>query len=108
MGATKQHRIDVYGATLTRRQFVQAGRALTVGFGLVGRSLWERTGTAAASKNSLDASLASSWFEIHADNTIVMRTGRVDFGQTTAHTAYKQIVAEELNVPFEAITTVVM
>ena len=37
-----------------------------------------------------------------------MRTGKVDFGQTTAHTAYKQIVAEELNVPFEAITTVVM
>ena len=37
-----------------------------------------------------------------------MRTGKVDFGQTTAHTAYKQIVAEELNVPFEAITSVVM
>ena len=32
----------------------------------------------------------------------------MDFGQSTAHTAYKQIVAEELNVPFEAITTVVM
>ena len=37
-----------------------------------------------------------------------MRTGKVDFGQTTAHTAYKQIVAEELNVPYEAITGVVM
>ena len=37
-----------------------------------------------------------------------MRTGKVDFGQTTAHTAYRQIVAEELNVPFEAITEVVM
>ena len=58
--------------------------------------------------NSLDAALASSWFEIHADNTMVLRTGKVDFGQTTAHTAYKQIVAEELNVPFEAITSVVM
>ena len=56
----------------------------------------------------LDASLSSSWFEIHADNTIVMRTGKVDFGQSTAHTAYKQIVAEELSVPYEAITTVVM
>src|SRR5262249_26448157 len=52
--------------------------------------------------------LSSSWFEIHADNTILMRTGRVDFGQTTAHTAYKQIAAEELRVPFEAIATVVM
>jgi len=32
----------------------------------------------------------------------------VDFGQSTAHTAYKQIAAEELNVPFDAITTVIM
>src|SRR5262245_59649710 len=39
---------------------------------------------------------------------MVLRTGKVDFGQSTAHTAYKQIVAEELNVPFEAITSVVM
>ena len=37
-----------------------------------------------------------------------MRTGTVDFGQTTAHTAYKQIAAEERRVPFEAITAVVM
>jgi CO/xanthine dehydrogenase Mo-binding subunit len=32
----------------------------------------------------------------------------VDFGQSIAHTAYKQIAAEELNVPFDAITTVIM
>ena len=31
-----------------------------------------------------------------------------DFGQSTAFTAYRQIVAEELNAPFEAITTVIM
>ena len=63
---------------------------------------------AAGGKNTLDATLPSSWFEIHADNTILIRTGKVDFGQSTAHTAYKQIVAEELNTTFEAITTVVM
>src|SRR5262245_11523978 len=99
---------NVHGATLTRRQFVKTGGALIVGFSFAGRSIWERPAQAAASKNSLDATLSSSWFEIHADNTILMRTGKVDFGQTTAHTAYKQIVAEELNVPFEAITSVVM
>ena len=66
------------------------------------------TPASAAGRNTLDATLASSWFEIHADNTILMRTGKADFGQSTAHTAYRQIVAEELNVPFEAITTVVM
>src|SRR6478609_9644242 len=101
---------NVLGATLTRRRFVQAGGALVVGFGFAGRELFEGTANAAtsAAKNSLNASLSTSWFEIHADNTIVMRTGKVDFGQSTAHTAYKQIVAEELRVPYEAITTVVM
>src|SRR5688572_2467487 len=108
MATAIKHRRDVYGATLTRRQFVKTGGALIVGFSLAGRSALEQMAEAAASKNSLDPTLAGSWFEIHADNTILMRTGRVDFGQTTAHTAYKQIVAEELNVPFEAITAVVM
>jgi CO/xanthine dehydrogenase Mo-binding subunit len=100
--------MNVLGATLTRRQFVKTGGVLVVGFGLVGRELFEGTAHAATAKNSLDASLSTSWFEIHADNTIVMRTGKVDFGQSTAHTAYKQLVAEELNVPYEAITSVVM
>ena len=100
--------IHAPGATLTRRRFVQAGGSLVVGFGLVGRELFEVTANAATAKNSLDASRSTSWFEIHADNTIVMRTGKVDFGQSTAHTAYKQIVAEELNVPYRAITSVVM
>ena len=72
--------LNVLGAMLTRRQFVKAGGALFVGFGLVGRDLFERTATAATAKHSLNPSLSSSWFEIHADNTIVMRTGKVDFG----------------------------
>ena len=100
--------MNVLCATLTRRQFVKAGGALFVGFSVAGRELFESGVQAATAKNSLNASLSSSWFEIHADNTIVMRTGKVDFGQSTAHTAYKQIVAEELSVPYEAITTVVM
>src|SRR5438034_9135068 len=108
MATVREHRKNVHGATLSRRQFVKTGGALIVGFSLAGRTSWERSVEAASNKNSLDATLASSWFEIHADNTIIMRTGKVDFGQSTAHTAYKQIVAEELNVPLEAITAVVM
>ena len=100
--------VDVYGATLTRRQFVKTGGALIVGVSLAGTSLWKQAVMAAGGKNTLDATSPSSWFEIHADGTILMRTGKVDFGQSTAHTAYRQIVAEELNVPFEAITNVVM
>ena len=83
MATFNNHR-NVHGATLTRRQFVKTGGALIVGFSLAGRSVWDKAAEAAAGKNSLDATLASSWFEIHADNTILMRTGKVDFGQTTA------------------------
>src|SRR5580765_6889334 len=99
---------DIYGAQLTRRQFVKAGGTLVVGFSLVRSSLFETTAKAAGDKTSLDATLPGSWFEIRADNTILMRTGKVDFGQSTAHTAYKQIAAEELNVSFESILAVVM
>jgi len=100
---------NVHGATLTRRQFVLTGGTLVVGAALLGREVLKGSPAAQVTgKNSLDARLTTSWFEIHADNTILMRTGKVDFGQSTAHTAYRQLVAEELSVPFEAITTVVM
>ena len=108
MATLKEKPIDVYGATLTRRQFVKTGGALIVGVSLARAGLWEEAVTAASGKNTLDATLPRSWFEIHADNTILIRTGKVDFGQSTAHTAYKQIVAEDLHVTFKAITTVVM
>ena len=61
----------------------------------------------AADAASLDAAKPASWIEIHADSTITIRTGKCDFGQSSIYTAYRQIVAEELSVPVEAITTVV-
>ena len=103
-----KNQINVFGAALTRRSFVKAGGALFVGFGMVGVDGMKNSAQAAATKNSLDATLPESWIEIHPDNTILIRTGKSDFGQSTTFTAYRQIVAEELNAPFEAITTVVM
>ncbi|HEX6895766.1 MAG TPA: molybdopterin cofactor-binding domain-containing protein [Bryobacteraceae bacterium] len=100
--------VNIFGATLTRRQLVQAGGALLVGFGLVDTAACNKTVHAARSKNSLDPALPGSWIEIHRDNTILIRTGKSDFGQGTTFTAYKQIVAEELNARFEDVTTVVM
>src|SRR5580698_3529901 len=95
--------LNVFGAVLTRRGFVKTGGALVVGFGIV-----KSSAKAATTKNSLDATLPESWIEIHPDNTILIRTGKSDFGQSTTFTAYRQIVAEELSAPFEAITTVVI
>lgn len=98
----------ILGPTLSRRQFVKAGGALVVGFKFMGPSLLKADNTKpTVMKNSLDPTLGSSWIEIHPDNTILIRTGKSDFGQGSTFTAYRQIVAEELSVPFEAITTVV-
>src|SRR4051812_23804142 len=98
---------DVFGATLTRRKFVKGGGALVVGLSLVGAGVGAKA-KAAASSSSLDPVLPGSWIEIHADNTILLRTGKVELGQGSASTAYAQITAEELNVPYSAITQVVM
>jgi nicotinate dehydrogenase subunit B len=107
MVTKKEKSTNIFGATLTRRDLVKAGGALFVGFGLVG-DLTKSANAAVSKKNTLDATLPSSWIEIHPDNTILIRTGKSDFGQSTTFTAYRQIVAEELSAPFEAITTVVM
>ena len=104
----KQTDVNVFGAALTRRGFVRSGGALLVGFGMVGADGLKNAAQAATTKNSLDATRPESWIEIHPDNTILIRTGKSDFGQSTTFTAYRQIVAEELSAPFEAITTVVM
>jgi nicotinate dehydrogenase subunit B len=108
MATMSEKPANVFAPTLSRRQFIKAGGVLVVGFGFVGTKLLKAdTAKVATFKNSLDPTLSSSWIEIHPDNTILIRTGKSDFGQGSTFTAYRQIVAEELRAPFEAITTVV-
>ena len=108
MATMSERPVNVVGPSLSRRQFIKAGGILVVGFSVVGLELLRGDAQrSAAVKNSLDPTLLSSWIEIHPDNTILIRTGKNDFGQGTTFTAYRQIVADELSVPFEAITTVV-
>src|SRR5579859_786979 len=114
MTASAEKTVKDYAATLSRRQFVKTGGALVVGVTFVGPSVLRAQGfqrpkvTGAPFKNSLDPTKLNSWIEIHPDNTILIRTGKSDFGQGTAFTAYRQIVAEELSTKFELITGVVM
>lgn len=106
--ASMSEKPATFGPTLSRRQFVKAGGALVVGFSLVGPEILKADAAKpVVMKNSLDPTLISSWIEIHPDNTVLIRTGKSDFGQGSTFTAYRQIVAEELSVPFEAITTVI-
>jgi len=96
---------NVFGASLSRRGFVKSGGSLLVGFSLLKGDTPLKT--VARPGNEINPALPNSWIEIHADNTILIRTGKSDFGQGTIFTAYRQIVAEELGVPFEAITKVI-
>jgi len=108
MATVTENSRNVCGAVLSRRQFVKTGGALVVGVSLVGSEfLKANPAKASVFMNSLDPTLPNSWIEIHPDSTILIRTGKSDFGQGTTFTAYRQIVADEMSVPFEAITTVV-
>jgi CO/xanthine dehydrogenase Mo-binding subunit len=91
----------VHGAPLSRRGFLAVGGAMIVALGM------KPPAASAGHGASLDATEPTSWIEIHADNTLLIRTGKCDFGQSSIYTAYRQIVAEEIGVQFEAITTVV-
>jgi len=95
---------DICGAKLSRRSFLGAGGAL-----LVYASLAPRDALAQAAKvtTSLDPTLPASWIEIRSDNTVRFRTGKCDFGQSSIYIAYPQIIAEELGMPLEAITSIV-
>jgi nicotinate dehydrogenase subunit B len=107
MSAVEETTSNIFGATLSRGTLVKGGGAMVVGVSLAG-GLGARAAKAVPSPNSLDPTVPASWLEIRADNTIVLRTGKVELGQGSASTAYAQITAEELNVPYSAITQVYM
>lgn len=102
--------ISVHGARLTgmsRRGFMAMGGGLAAVFAMGGRSAIAQAAANQISARSHSAATISGWIEIRADNTVLLRTGKCDFGQSTIYTAYRQIVAEELCVPLEAMTEVV-
>src|SRR5262245_27060218 len=86
--------------TVTRRDFVKIGGALFVTMALPS----SLPGTAEAA-TTLDATKLLSWLEIHADGTILARTGKTETG-TSASAFYAQVIAEELDVDPASITMV--
>ena len=101
---------------LSRRRFLASGGALVMSFSLPSADAEQAkqgSGEAAAVKpiapglpGSLKVQpLLDGWIRIDADNRITVFTGKAELGQGI-RTAFIQVAAEELVVPFAAITLV--
>jgi len=88
-------------SALSRRGFLKSSGALVVAFSLGGvREAHAQGGGpvgGSPAMNQLD-----SWIAIAADGSITAYSGKEELGQGIA-TAQQQLVAEELNVPFERV-----
>src|ERR1700692_515816 len=95
---------------LDRRQVLAGGGALIVSFSLAEAFAQDQGAPVAAhpprSIGSLkDTPFLDSWFRIDADGSITVFTGKAEFGQGFK-TAFLQIAAEELDVPFNSLKVV--
>ena len=93
--------------SLNRRSVLAGGGALIVSFSL-GDALAQDQSAPAAPKppgSLAQAPYLDSWIRIDADGSITAFTGKAELGQGFK-TAFQQIAAEELDVPFKSVTVV--
>jgi nicotinate dehydrogenase subunit B len=95
---------------LDRRRVLAGSGALIVSFSLADAFAQDQAAPAAAPApnppGSLKGSpLLDSWIRIDADGSITVFTGKAELGQGFK-TAFQQISAEELDVPFESLKVV--
>ncbi|HYA17623.1 MAG TPA: molybdopterin cofactor-binding domain-containing protein, partial [Bryobacteraceae bacterium] len=74
-------------------------------FRVAGGALFVRFALGQSQTKSLDAAQVDSFIAIHADGSVTLYTSKVDVG-TGLLTAYRQIAAEELDLPADRITVV--
>lgn len=89
---------------LERRQFLQAGGALVVAFAVMPALAQPATQGAFPLRGVADDAV-DSFLAIARDGQVTLYSGRVDLG-TGLRAAYRQIVAEELDVAYERITMI--
>jgi len=93
---------------LRRREFIKAGGALVIGFGLRD-ALAAQSTTGLQPRGALagppDAKQIDTWLAIHADNTATVYVGFAELGQG-ASTALLQIAADELDLDMSQIKSV--
>jgi CO/xanthine dehydrogenase Mo-binding subunit len=90
-------------SALSRREFLKGTGVLVVGFSIGGARMLEGFTNVHAPQSAPSAGQLDSWLAIGADDSITVFCGKVELG-TGVSTALRQIVAEELDVPFERIT----
>jgi CO/xanthine dehydrogenase Mo-binding subunit len=95
---------------LDRRSVLAGGGALIVSFSLTGAIAQDHAAPAAAPAPARPGSLKTSpyldsWIRIDADGAITVFTGKAELGQGFK-TAFQQIAAEELDVPFGSLKVV--
>jgi CO/xanthine dehydrogenase Mo-binding subunit len=88
---------------IDRRSLFQGAGALVVSIGVPGGFAAAEPG--AAAKPSLAPDQLDSWLAIKSDGDVVAYFGKMDMGQGV-DVAIAQIVAEELDVPFERVSVV--
>ena len=86
---------------LNRRQFLKSSGALVVGFNLFGPSRVLAQSMVEPHPEA-DPTELDSWLAVARDGTVTVYSGKVDLG-TGVETALAQIVAEELDVPFDKV-----
>jgi nicotinate dehydrogenase subunit B len=94
--------------TLSRTNFLKAGAgaALFVYFGAPALTGTAKAQVAAGPWPNVDPRRLDNWIAIHPDNTVTLFHGKVDLGQGI-ETTFMQIVAEELDVSFKQMRSVV-
>jgi CO/xanthine dehydrogenase Mo-binding subunit len=94
---------EMLNKAFSRKTFLKGGGALVVGFsfgtaGLAGKAQ-------AGAFPIVDHGQLDSWLSIDTKGMVTVRSGRVDQGQGK-QTSYAQIVADELDVRFDAVSVI--
>jgi len=89
---------------ISRRQFIARSGALIVGFSMAGftTQLIAQGSAAAQRLDGAGSNRLDSWIAISADGSVTVYTGKCELGQGL-YTAQKQLIAEELCVPFDRV-----
>lgn len=90
---------------ISRRQFLKSAGALVVAFGLPIDLSAQSTPALKTSGGPLPPNQLDSWLILHKDGGVTVLTGKVELG-TGVSTSLRQIVADELDCPFEKISWV--